>query len=87
MTYIDFFPLLGYKACGIDGFPNECLRNLARRHFERLTHLINHCLWLSHFPTPWKDSKFRTLPKPGTDSKCPQNLRAPEVYDFRTVTH
>jgi hypothetical protein len=38
------------------------------------THLINHCLQLSCFPTPWKDAKIITLPKPGKDSKFPQNL-------------
>jgi hypothetical protein len=44
------------KACGIDGIPNECLRQLPRRPLVHLTHLINHCLRLSHFPTPWKDA-------------------------------
>jgi hypothetical protein len=27
------------KACGIDGIPNECLRQLPRRPFVHLTHL------------------------------------------------
>jgi hypothetical protein len=39
-----------------------------------LTHLINHCLRLSHFPNPWKEAKTITLPKPGKDPKFPQNL-------------
>jgi hypothetical protein len=38
------------KACGIDGIPNECLRYLPRRPQVHLTHLINHCIRLSHFP-------------------------------------
>jgi hypothetical protein len=63
------------KACGIDGISNECLRQLPRRHLVHLTHLINHCLRFSHFPTPWKDAKIITLPKPGKDSKFPQYLR------------
>jgi hypothetical protein len=62
------------KACGIDGIPNECLRHLPRRPFVRLTHLINHCIRLSHFPTSWKEAKVVTLPKPGKDPKFPQNL-------------
>jgi hypothetical protein len=63
------------KACGIDGFPNECLRHLPRRPFVHLTHLFKHCLRLSHFPNLWKEAKVITLPKPGKDPKFPQNLR------------
>jgi hypothetical protein len=63
------------KACGIDGIPNECLRHLPRRPVVHLTHLINHCIRLSHFPTSWKEAKVVTLPKPGKDLKFPQNLR------------
>jgi hypothetical protein len=62
------------KACGIDGIPNECLRHLPRRPLVHLTHLINHCLRMSHFPTSWKEAKVATLPKPGKDPKFPQNL-------------
>jgi hypothetical protein len=40
-----------------------------------LTHLINHCIRLSHFPTPRKEAKVVALPKPGKDPKFPQNLR------------
>jgi hypothetical protein len=56
------------KACGIDGIPNECLRQLKRRPLVHLNLLI------SHFPTPWKDAKIITLPKPRKDSKFPQNV-------------
>jgi hypothetical protein len=55
------------KACGIDGVPNECLRHLPRRSLVHLTHLINHCIRLSHFPTPWKEAKMIALPKLGKD--------------------
>jgi hypothetical protein len=48
------------KACGIDGIPNECLRHLPRRPLVHLTHLINHCLRLSHFPNIWKEAKVIT---------------------------
>jgi hypothetical protein len=40
-----------------------------------LTHLINHCIRLSHFPTSWKEAKVIALPKPIKDPKIPQNLR------------
>jgi hypothetical protein len=63
------------KACGIDGIPNECLRHLPRRPLVHLTHLFNHCIRLSHFPKSWKEAKVITLPRPGKDSKFPQNLR------------
>jgi hypothetical protein len=35
---------------------------------------LNHCLRLSHFPKPWKETKVITLPKPGKDPKFPKNL-------------
>jgi hypothetical protein len=75
------------KACGIDGIPNECLRQLPRRPLVHLTHLINHCLGLSHFPTPWKDTKIITKPKPGTDSKFPQiyGRLASLVHDVQAI--
>jgi hypothetical protein len=44
------------KACEIDGLPNECLIHLPRRPLVHLTNLINHCIWLSHFPTFWKEA-------------------------------
>jgi hypothetical protein len=42
------------KACGLDGITSECLRHLPRRSLVQLTHLLNHCLRLFHFPKPWK---------------------------------
>jgi hypothetical protein len=62
------------KVCGIDCIPNECLRHLPRRPLVHLTHLINHCIRLSHFPKSWKEAKVEALPKPGKDPKWPQNL-------------
>jgi hypothetical protein len=62
------------KACGLYGVPNEHLRHLPRGPLVHLTHLFNHWLWLSHFPKPWQEAKVITLPKPGKDSKFPQNL-------------
>jgi hypothetical protein len=62
------------KVCGIDGIPNECLRHLPKRSLVHLTPLFNHCLPLSHFPKPWKESKVITLLKTGKNRKFPQNL-------------
>jgi hypothetical protein len=41
------------KAYGIDGIPNECLRDLPRRPLVHLIYLINYCIQLSHFTTSW----------------------------------
>jgi hypothetical protein len=57
------------KACGIDGIPNECLRQLPKRSLVHLTNLFNHCIRLSHFPKSGKEAKRITLPKPGKDLK------------------
>jgi hypothetical protein len=45
-----------------------------------LTHLINHYLWLPHFPTSWKKAEVVVLPKPGKDPKIPQNLRPISLF-------
>jgi hypothetical protein len=63
------------KACGIDGIPNESLRHLPRSPLVHLTHLINHCIRLSHFSASWKEAKVVALPKPHKDPKLPKNLR------------
>jgi hypothetical protein len=63
------------KTCEIDCIPNECLRHLSRRPLVYLTHLINLCIRLSHFPTSWKEAKVIALQKQGKDPKFPQNLR------------
>jgi hypothetical protein len=62
------------KACGLDGIPNEWLRHLPRRPLVHLTHSFNYCLWLSHFPKPWKEAKVMMLPQPSKDPKFPQKL-------------
>jgi hypothetical protein len=63
------------KTYGIDGIPNKCLRLLPRGPLVHLTRLINHCIRLSHFPTPWKEAKVAALLKPVKDPKFSQNLR------------
>jgi hypothetical protein len=63
------------KACELDGISNERLRHLTRRPLIYPTYLFKHCFQLSHFPKPWKEAKFITLPKPRKDPKFPKNLR------------
>jgi hypothetical protein len=43
------------KACGIDGIPNECLRNLPNRPLVHLMHLFNHCQipYVHDYMTKW----------------------------------
>jgi hypothetical protein len=33
-----------WRACGIDGIPNECLKHLPRKPLVYLSSLFNHCL-------------------------------------------
>jgi len=47
---------------------------LPRRPLFHLTHPSNHCFWLSHFTSSWKEAKVITLPKPSKYPKFPQNL-------------
>jgi hypothetical protein len=47
-----------------------------------LTHLFNPCLRNCHFPRAWKEIRIKTLPKPGKDSRCPQNLRPTLLLPF-----
>jgi hypothetical protein len=60
------------KAPEIGGIPNKCLRHLPRRPLVHLTHLINHCVQLSHLPTSWKE--VIAYSKPGKDPRFHQNL-------------
>jgi hypothetical protein len=54
---------------------NECLRHPPQKPIVHQTYLFNYCLWLSHIPLSWKEAKVITLPKPGKNTKFPQNLR------------
>lgn len=47
-------------------------RDYSPRH---VTRLFDHSLRPSHFPKPWREAKFTTLPKPSKDPKSHQNLR------------
>jgi hypothetical protein len=51
------------------------LWNFPRRLLLHLTHLFNHCIRLSQFPTSWKEAKVLALPKAGKGPKFPKNLR------------
>jgi hypothetical protein len=74
LTKLNKLKLKLRKACGINSIPNECLRHFARRPLVHLTHLINNCIRLSHFPKSWKEAKVITLLKPGKDPKSTQNF-------------
>jgi hypothetical protein len=50
------------------------------------TRLLNHCLRLSRFRTPWKEAISITLSKPGTDPKFPQYIRPMCVLSFGKAT-
>jgi hypothetical protein len=62
------------QACGIN-VPNKCFRRLPRRTLVHITHLFNHCLLLCHFQDSWNEAKIIAVPKPGKNTKFPQNLR------------
>jgi hypothetical protein len=68
--------------CGLDGIPNEFLRHLPRRPLVYLTHLFDHCLRLSHFPSHWKEAKVVTLPILGKDPKFSQHLRLISLWSL-----
>jgi hypothetical protein len=59
-TLINYLKMI--EACRIYGIPNECLRHLPRRPLIPLTHLINNCFRLPHFPNPWKKVKHYRNP-------------------------
>jgi hypothetical protein len=54
--------------------PNGCLKHHPRRPLVHLTHLINHRIRLSHFPSSCKEAKGLALPKPDKDPILPPNL-------------
>jgi hypothetical protein len=62
------------NACGLDGFPNKCLKHVPRIPLVHVTYLLNHCLQLSHYPKSWEEAKVITLLKPDKDPKVPQYL-------------
>jgi hypothetical protein len=55
--------LCGCRECGIDGIPNECLRQIPGRKQVHLSNLFKHCIRLSQFPKPWKEAKNDSLAK------------------------
>lgn len=63
------------KAPGIDKIPNFVLKKLPTKAIELLTHIINHILKLSHFPSILKAAKIIPIPKPGKPLDLPVNYR------------
>lgn len=63
------------KAPGPDDIPNEALVHLPDSAIQLLTKIINSILKLGYFPNDWKIAKVLMLPKPGKDSRDPNNYR------------
>jgi hypothetical protein len=71
------------KACGLDGIPNECLRNLPRRPLVHLTHLFNYyfplsisLLYCGYFRPKYQGAQSRSTPPPQLKKTviCPVGL-------------
>jgi hypothetical protein len=56
-------------------YSNECFRHLPRRPLVHLTYFFKHYLRLFHLPKHWKEAKFVTFRKRGSDPEFPQKLR------------
>jgi hypothetical protein len=59
------------EACGFDGSPNVCLRQLPRRFLVHLPRLFDHILRLGNVSALRKDAKLIILSKPDKDPKHP----------------
>jgi hypothetical protein len=53
------------KATGEDGIPYEVIKKIPSSAVKVLTNVINASIKLSHFPTPWKHSTIKCIPKKG----------------------
>ena len=51
------------KAPGIDGITNSMLKHIPPQMFSSLLNIISKCIELGHFPSPWKNSSVRIIPK------------------------
>lgn len=55
------------KAPGPDHLTSDIVSVLVSEKVDFFTALLNHCLNIGHFPTPWKAAQVKILPKPGKD--------------------
>ena len=64
------------KAPGADGLTADIIHQFILANTSTIRTLLNKCLSLGHFPSPWKDATIRFLPKPGkSDYKSIDNYR------------
>jgi ribonuclease HI len=63
------------KAPGIDNVPADVVRHVFNRHPRLILDLFNRCLELSVFPSAWKQSVLKVIPKPDR-----QDLTSPSTY-------
>ncbi|KAL4143778.1 hypothetical protein QTP88_006064 [Uroleucon formosanum] len=63
------------KAPGANSITNTAIKLLPRKIVLLLTHILNGCLRIGHFPTSWKYATVITIPKPGKDHRHPANYR------------
>ncbi|CAF4890701.1 unnamed protein product [Pieris macdunnoughi] len=52
------------KAPGNDHLTSDICQVFTRNYPELTTNLMNHCLQIAHFPTPWKEAVVKIIPKP-----------------------
>jgi hypothetical protein len=64
------------KAPGPDDIPNTSLKLMADKVVVALTAIINASLRRCHLTSRWKRANVIFIPKPGKDSKFPQNYRS-----------
>ena len=60
-----------FKASGEDGILNFTLKQLSKKGLVMSTYIINACIRLCFFPTPWKQANIIPLPKPGKRKSDP----------------
>lgn len=67
--------LNGKKAPGHDNQDPRLIKNLCNHYPTLIQSMLNTCLRLSHFPTPWKISDVIFFHKNGRNSKDPKSYR------------
>ena len=63
------------KAPGSDEIANIILKNLPKKAFIQLLHIINNTIRHQHFPTPWKNSIIIPILKPNKNPNEPKSYR------------
>ena len=53
---------------GVDIFTSDICHAVIAEYPDIMTELYNRALYLRHFPTPWKTTFVKILPKPNKDN-------------------